>query len=51
MPTETCKGCQAETNTLEIFPGTLCLLCWAKTDEANRPITASELTRMWGGKG
>jgi hypothetical protein len=28
----------------------LCVDCYALTEEANRPITAQELARMWGGK-
>ena len=45
-----CKNCQELTDTLTIFPGDICLECYKRTPEAWRPITAQELTRMWGGR-
>ena len=45
----TCAGCEEETDRLAVFPGRLCLDCYARTPEANRPVSASELTAMWGG--
>jgi hypothetical protein len=44
-----CAGCQAPTGPLEMFPGGLCLACWAQTPEGRRMPTADELVRMWGG--
>lgn len=45
----TCATCKTPTDPLDLFPGKVCLTCWAKTPEANREITAEELTQMWGG--
>jgi hypothetical protein len=45
-----CTQCNADVHPLAIFPQGLCVECYALTEEANRPITAQELTRMWGGK-
>jgi hypothetical protein len=45
-----CAKCNNETNRLAIFPGGLCVECYSVTPEANREITAQELTRMWGGR-
>ena len=45
-----CKSCQAVTDKFALFPGDICLECYKKTPEAWRPITAKELTRMWGGR-
>ncbi len=47
---EICTQCETQVNRLAIFPGGLCLECWAISPEANRQITAQELTQMWGGK-
>jgi len=45
-----CKGCAKEEDVLAMFPNDLCLVCYAMTPEANRPITARELSQMWGMK-
>ncbi len=45
-----CKGCNKTEDILAMFPNDLCLICYAMTPEANRPITARELSQMWGGK-
>jgi hypothetical protein len=45
-----CKSCKRGISLYDEFPGGLCIECWGKTIEANRPITAQELARMWGGK-
>ena len=45
-----CKGCAKEEDMLAMFPNNLCLVCDAMTPEANRPMTARELSQMWGGK-
>ena len=50
MPTVTCPLCGAESDRLATFPGDLCLDCWAKSDAGRRPVTAEELTAMWGGR-
>lgn len=46
----TCTQCQAEVHPYAVFPAGLCVDCYAKTEEASRPITARELSQMWGGK-
>ena len=46
----TCSNCKTPTDKLAIFPNNLCLECYSVTPEANRNITAQELTQMWGGK-
>jgi RNA polymerase subunit RPABC4/transcription elongation factor Spt4 len=45
-----CKSCERIIPQYGEFPGGICVDCYALTDEANRPITAQELARMWGGK-
>ena len=45
-----CSSCNTPTDRLELFPNDLCVECYSTTAEANRPITAEELARMWGGK-
>jgi hypothetical protein len=45
-----CSECKAQISPLAVFPAGLCVDCYALTEEANRPITAQELARMWGGK-
>lgn len=46
----TCTSCNAEVDRLALFPGNICVNCYALTEEANRPITSDDLVRMWGGK-
>lgn len=45
-----CAGCNKFEDILAQFPNDLCLVCYAFTAEARRPITARELSQMWGGK-
>jgi hypothetical protein len=47
---EICTNCKNEVDRLAVFPGGLCLECYAISPEANRIITAQELAQMWGGK-
>lgn len=44
-----CTACSTPTDALALFPGGLCVDCWAKTDEANRDVTADELAAMFRG--
>lgn len=44
----TCTKCGTPVGALEVFPGGLCLSCYAMTPEANEPITAEQLAQMWG---
>ena len=44
-----CKKCEGVTDTLALFPGDICLDCYKLTPAAYAPITAQQLTRMWGG--
>jgi hypothetical protein len=45
-----CSNCGKEEDALAMFPNNLCLVCYAMTPEARRPMTARELAQMWGGK-
>jgi hypothetical protein len=45
-----CATCGNKTDRLELFPGDVCLTCWADSPEGRRMPTASELVAMWGGK-
>lgn len=45
-----CNTCNTLTDKLDMFPGNVCLTCWADSSEGKRMVSASELTRMWGGK-
>lgn len=45
-----CKKCKATVDPLEVFPGTVCLSCWAASPEGRYVPTAQELVRAWGGR-
>lgn len=45
----TCKTCKATVDPLAVFPGGICVECYAKTPEANAPHTAEDIVKMWGG--
>jgi len=45
-----CSKCGETVDPLEMFPGGLCLSCWADSPEGRRMPTAEELVSMWGGK-
>jgi hypothetical protein len=42
-----CTTCQTPTDKLALFPGNICLDCYAKTPEANAPLTAEGLADMF----
>ena len=44
-----CKRCRTMTDALEIFPGNVCLSCWAASPAGRYIPTASELVNAWGG--
>lgn len=48
--TTKCKSCQVETDRLDLFPGDVCLACWAKSPEGRHLPTADELRQMFGDK-
>ena len=54
MTTTNCTGCAQPVEPLAVFPdgkgGTCCLPCYTQTPAATAPITADDLTRMWGGR-
>lgn len=50
MSAVNCSKCASVTDTLALFPGGICLDCYALTPAAYAPITAQELARMWGAK-
>jgi hypothetical protein len=45
-----CSKCACEVHPLAVFPEGLCVDCYAQTPDARRPITARELSQMWGGR-
>lgn len=45
----TCTTCDTPTDRLEIFPGDVCLTCWADSPQGRRMVSAEELVQMWGG--
>lgn len=45
----TCATCGTTIDRLEAFPGDICVTCYAQTPEGQAPITADQLTAMWGG--
>lgn len=47
LKTLTCTDCQAAITPLEVFPGGICLDCYAKTPEANAPLTAQGLANLF----
>jgi hypothetical protein len=45
----TCKTCAKTIDALEAFPGGICVDCYAATPAGQAPVTAEQLTAMWGG--
>jgi protein-arginine kinase activator protein McsA len=45
-----CPECAIALLPTEAFPKNLCVECYAMTPEANAPMTARQLSQMWGGK-
>lgn len=50
MMIKNCTKCETLTHVYELFPGDVCLTCWADSPEGRRMPTAGELVAMWGGK-
>lgn len=50
MATATCTTCARQVDRLELFPGDVCLPCWAASPAGQYVPTAEELTAMWGGR-
>lgn len=48
--TTKCANCRNELDSLDTFPGDVCVDCYANSPAGRYMPTASELTRMWGGK-
>lgn len=44
-----CTKCSTRTDRLAVFPGGVCLACWAQSPEGRRMPTAGEVVAMWGG--
>jgi hypothetical protein len=43
-----CSACQDDVfDALDLFPGDVCLACWAASEEGGRVVSANELTAMW----
>jgi len=49
-PSKPCATCGADVDPLAVFPGGLCLDCYKATPEANAPLVAADVVRMWGGR-
>ena len=45
----TCKACGKTVDKLAVFPGGICVDCYAVTPEGSRMPTAEEIVEMWGG--
>jgi hypothetical protein len=50
MKNKNCALCATMTNWLELFPGDVCIECWAKSPAGKYMPSASELAQMWGAK-
>lgn len=44
-----CTQCRTPTDWLAVFPGGLCVNCYAVSPTGRRMPTAAEVVRMWGG--
>lgn len=44
-----CATCGTTIDRLEAFPGDICVTCYAQTPAGQAPVTADQLTAMWGG--
>ena len=44
-----CTACDAAIDPLSVFPGGICLQCYADSPEGRRMPTADEVVAMWGG--
>lgn len=44
-----CKSCAVEVDELAVFPGGICVDCYAKTPEANAPLTGAQVVSMFAG--
>lgn len=49
MTEPACSTCETPVDPLEVFPGGLCLPCYAATPEGRRVPTAEEVVALWGG--
>jgi hypothetical protein len=47
--TTMCKSCASEISTLDVFPGGICVDCYAKTPEGNAPLTAEGVADLFRG--
>lgn len=44
-----CQNCGVTIHRLyETFPGNICLVCHAQSEEGQRQNTAQEIRQMWG---
>jgi hypothetical protein len=48
MRTTQCKRCSSVIDHLEVFPGNVCLTCWAASPAGRYIPTAQELSTAWG---
>ena len=45
-----CTSCAVRVDPLDVFPGGVCVECWAVSVEGRRMPTASEIVSMWEGE-
>ena len=45
-----CARCRTAVDRLEIFPGGVCIECWAASPEGRYVPTVEEFTASWGVK-
>lgn len=48
--TKPCSTCGTDTDELALFPGGICVNCYAQTPAANAPLTADGIKGMWSGR-
>lgn len=44
-----CKQCKAEIDELAVFPGGICVECYAVSPAGRAPLTAEGVAGMWRG--
>jgi hypothetical protein len=42
-----CQSCKREVDKLDLFPGGICLECYAASEEGRRPLTAEGVADMF----
>jgi predicted nucleic acid-binding Zn ribbon protein len=45
-----CAACGGTFDVLEMFPGSVCVECFAASPDGQRMPSAAEVVAMWGGR-